>query len=233
MTSGKQLHTGSAAAHANAIADSFRLVAETRRQLTQVNQQAGDVVKRFYRDPDQLAAFIERHGTPVYTVPGHAWAYALLKAAGLEAGYNPPVSARRRRLAEAVLKLMQPHAQCTLANGLFVVPANIHTISFLTHQLHHWLSYRAGMGGYESDAQKLYRLFWEKHQGHVTHELLAMPRSELMKLKAAISRDLEALTFLQGIIQEVLDPDLAARLVMAQSVTNPSGAGIAEAPKKT
>ena len=63
-----------------------------------------------------------------------------------------------------------------------------------------------GMNGYDDDSQELYRQFWTKHKGLVTKGLLDMDVNDLMKLRTAINRDLEALTFLREVVYEIITP---------------------------
>lgn len=190
----------------NPILDSFRLVARTRQQIEEVSRHAKGVVKRFYKDPADLAAFIERKGTPVYMLGGGKMGGLVLKALGFEPGFIPPSDSRRYQALVKLLCRYEDKPEVTFEYGVFVLTQPLFTVGFMTHQLHHWLACRSGMSGYGERAQQLYQEFWGRHEGRVSEEVLKLPPEELVRLKEAINRDLEALLFLRNIVDEVFNP---------------------------
>lgn len=202
--------------HANPIqpvSDSFKLVAEARRQAIAIAETARDAVKNFYRDPHDLAAFIERHGTPVIVVPNALFGNFCLWLLGFEPGFIPPCPGRRYRLLQKVLSF-QFHQQgnqgkkpgCHDEHGVFVLTRPLFTVGFLSHQLHHWLAYRSGLAGYTPRSQELYKKFWSERNGVIGPEVYDMTLDDMAALKSAISRDLEALVFLKAVASEILIP---------------------------
>lgn len=208
--------------------DTFRLVAETHRQAREIAESARETVRHFYREPRQLAIFIERHQTPVYVLQNALFANFCLWALGFEPGFIPPSSSKRYRLLMRLLKcaLLQPllgrHSEkhhCHFEHGVFVVPPSLFTVGYLSHQLHHWLAFRSGMQGYEERAQQLYRKFWNEQNGELGPEVMEMSAGDALALKAAINRDLEALQFLRDVASEILIPARQAKQ-FTQGVTS-------------
>lgn len=203
-------------------ADIFNLVSETRKQVTEVTASARDAIKSYYSDPALLATFIETHQTPVYLCRNNLLTTALLWAFGFEPGFIPPSKDRRYHWLFQWLQLQSRFNQkekqgdktnCHERHGLFVLTRPLFTVGFISHQLHHWLAYRAGMQGYSEHSQRLYREFWNKHRGRLGPNVHKMKPDEMMALKEAINRDLEALQFLKHIAQEVLIPAKQARRI--------------------
>ncbi|HEY9746225.1 MAG TPA: hypothetical protein V6C99_08420 [Oculatellaceae cyanobacterium] len=208
--------------------DTFRLVAETRRQAEEIAETAKVTVRQFYRDPRQLAVFIERHGTPVYLLKHTLVAHFTLWLLGFEPGFIPPGIGKRYRLLQFVLTApwlapllgrQSAKHHCHLRHGIFVVTPSLFTVGYLSHQLHHWLAFRSGMQGYNDRAQELYKKFWNEGNGEITPEMLEMDTEDILALKAAINRDLEALQFLQQVASEILIPAKQAKK-MAQGGTS-------------
>lgn len=193
--------------------DTFRLVAETHRQADGIAKTASQAVRTSYSDPVLLAQFIENHQTPVYILPAGILGKLALWLLGCTPGFIPPVENPRyetlQRLLASLSWLVKRPAQsdgCHWEHGAFVVPGNLFTVGFISHQLHHWLAFRSGMQGYSDHSQTLYKKFWEEQQGVIGNEVYDMSVDDILALKAAINRDLEALEFLKRIAQEILIP---------------------------
>lgn len=201
------IHTPAAAF----VTDTFRLVAETRKQANHIAESARDAVKSFYRDPQQLAAFIERHHTPVYVIE-RGLPVLILSLLGFEPGFIAPSDQKRYHWLQTLLNgqgaihLGQARPGCHFEHGVFVLTRPLYTVGFLSHQLHHWLAFRSGMHGYSKRAQELYKRFWSKNNGLIGDEIYDMSAEDILALKEAINRDMEALNFLKDIASEVLIP---------------------------
>lgn len=202
--------------------DTFRLVAETRRQVNEVSQTARDAIQNFYTDPQKLAGFIERYGTPVYVLKFGWLAMLVLRALGFEPGFIPPCDSRqgvwlKRLLTFCEADRPQPIGSNVTThpfpNGVFVLTRPLFSVGFMTHQLHHWLACRSGMAGYSEQARKLYKQFWEENRGRIGKEVYQMNAEDILALKAAINRDMEALRFLKSMTDEVLLPARQARRI--------------------
>jgi hypothetical protein len=200
--------------------DTFRLVAETHRKAQEIAESAKATVRQFYREPRQLAIFIERHQTPVYVLKNALLANFCLHILGFEPGFIPPSSSKRFQRLIKLLKspLLRPllgrHSDkhhCSFEHGVFVLPPSLFTVGFLSHQLHHWLAFRSGMQGYSERAQTLYKKFWNEQNGELGPEVVEMSEEDALALKAAINRDLEALQFLRQVASEILIPARQAK----------------------
>ncbi len=195
------------------VIDTFKLVAETRKMAKEISESARDAVKAFYRSPDSLASFIERHQTPVYMLKGRLICGLVLAILGYEPGFIAPAEGRRYRLLERFLRMYNAKPHCEFKHGVFVLTRPLFTVGFISHQLHHWLAYRSGMAGYSDKSQLLYKKFWNENNGVIGQEVYKMKVEDMVALKAAINRDLEALLFLKEIANEVLIPAKQARRI--------------------
>jgi hypothetical protein len=202
--------------------DIFKLVSETRKQLNEVASVAREAIKASYTDPALLADFIEQHRTPVYVCSNQFVSNLCLRLLGFEPGFIPPSDDRRYRILCRLLAMQSrfhlkgkqgDKASCHVRHGVFVLTRPLFTVGFVSHQLHHWLAYRSGMQGYCEQSQRLYREFWNKSHGRLGKEVFKMKPEEILALKAAINRDLEALQFLKEIANELLIPAKQARRI--------------------
>lgn len=202
--------------------DTFKLVAETHKQVSAVAASARDAIKAHYTNPELLADFIQRHQTPVYVFHGNLLHSFCLWMLGFEPGFIPPQSGLRYQLLQRFLGMQtQFHlkgsqvrpSSCHFNHGVFVLTRPLFTVGFISHQLHHWLAFRSGMKGYSDRSQQLYRQFWTRNQGRIGQEAYKMKAEDIRALKAAINRDLEALQFLKEIADEILIPAKQARRI--------------------
>lgn len=201
------------------VIDTFKLIAETRKQAKAISESARDAVKAFYRSPDSLASFIERHQTPVYMLKGRLICGLVLAVLGFEPGFIPPTEGRRYRILERLLRMYNRKAHCEFTHGVFVLTQPLFTVGFISHQLHHWLAFRSGMAGYNDRSQQLYHKFWNEQNGIIGQEVYHMKVEDMVALKAAINRDLEALLFLKEVANEVLIPAKQARRISHGTAT--------------
>lgn len=208
--------------------DCFRLVVDTRKRLSKVSKAAKEAVQKHYRTPEALKGFIESYGTPVYVLPdgffGEIQAKMTIACLGFQYGYIPkPTGAKALKRYQKLLSwlegtcsrnhkaLQAPAFSVSSADnelqGIFLLCASQFNVPYLTHQLHHWMACRSGAEGYCDKAQALYKSFWQEHHGQVTPALLKkMGTAELLTLRQAINRDMEALEFLRAMVDEVFAP---------------------------
>ncbi len=207
--------------------DSFRPMTAVYQEASDLSLQALNAVKSADLDPEELARFIARHGTTVHSLSGNVVVRGLIALLGFQPGFIPAVETTRFRLLKSLLPVLsllpggrkfqassrsvEEQFPSISTDGLFIVTRNLFTISFFTHQLHHWLACRSGQSGYDERAQALYREFWNRHDGNVPPDIEAMGFEDVIALKAAINRELEALEFLKMIAREVLAPTRQAR----------------------
>ncbi|MBK8190850.1 MAG: hypothetical protein IPK79_10420 [Vampirovibrionales bacterium] len=212
-----------------AILDTFRLVAQTQQEVRRVAARAREAITSRYRDPQALAAFIEAHGTPVYTLPGGLRGLIVLiaiRALGYDAGFIPPPASdgdtpppaktikRYRALCGVLTSLLGVRPGVDFTHGAFALPNALFTVGFMAHQLHHWLSFLAGLPGYDAQEQETFRAFMGEHQGVVNEKVLQMSPARLAGLRRAIHREIEALQFLKNLTDELFRPTNQAQRIL-------------------
>jgi hypothetical protein len=192
-------------------------VSDTYRQAEAVMETASEAIKKAYSDPARLAEFIEGLQTPVYVLRLGVFSRIVLWALGFEPGFIPPSESGRYKLLQGILRLQSrwpgirpaaaPDTPTAFRHGVFVLFPALFSMSFLSYQLHHWLACRSGLHGYDGRAQALYRKFWNDQHGHLlSADVETMSEEDILALKAAINRDLEALCFLRRMMQDVIIP---------------------------
>jgi hypothetical protein len=206
-------------AQSNPIMDTFKLVAETRRQAEDVTEKAKVAVKAHYKNPDDLAAFIEKQGTPVYVISGLKGFLVrfMVFALGYEPGFiappvTDPLSAKRYNSLKKILAAYdETKNDFSFDKGVFVLPKALYTVGYIAHQLHHWLAFLAGLPGYSTKEQEEFRRFMVERKGQLGPEVERMTLDQLAGLRNAIHREIEALKFIKSVTEEIFRPARQAR----------------------
>lgn len=200
--------------------DSFRRVAETHQMVTGVLDEATDLIKKHYKNPDDLALWLEGQGVPVYVVDGPEWLInLLLRLFGYAPGFVPPDKTKYYPMLVDAMQRRDEKRHCTFDYGMFVFTRSQFRVGFIAHQVYHWLSFRSGLPGYQPADQKRYREFWEKNRGELGPEVHEMTAEETISLKNAINRDLEALLFIRQAMQQIFIPGHQAGKIREGSVS--------------
>lgn len=204
----------------NPIVDSFKFVAETQRQVQAVASKARAAVKAFYRNPDDLAIFIEKQGTPVYALKGGfrgLFIRLCLFFYGYDPGFIPPSQngrfsvKRYEALRKVLLHFCGERPGCNFDKGVFVLPQKLFTVGYIAHQFHHWLACLAGLPGYSAAEQEEFRQFMINRKGVVGPEVEKMSEAQIVNLRHAIHREIEALKFIKDVTEEIFRPARQAR----------------------
>jgi hypothetical protein len=200
--------------------DSFRLVAETRRQVEAISQHALEMVKQHFKSPDELSQSIENKGTGVYLLQGAFVTKLALFCLGFEPGFIPPSSSKRYQWLKQILMQLESKPHCHFDKGVFVLVQPLYTVAYMAHQLHHWMAYCSGLPGYNLQSQQLYKSFWEKDKGQMSFQKAEkLTVEEIVQLRDAIHRDLDAMKFMYQLIQEIFAPANRAKQLNTGATT--------------
>ena len=179
--------------------DSFQEKARITEQQRRLHQRALALLQVYASEPEQLDAYLERLGSPVFRIRfGSQAVFSIMKAAQLDPGFILPREGKPYKALLNCLYALYPSAKEKIQDkGFFVIPSSLDHSNFWSHQLYHWLAHRAGLAGYQQQERHLYQRFWQEHDGTITEDLLAQHTpDELKGLQAAIRRDREALEFI-------------------------------------
>jgi hypothetical protein len=194
--------------------DSVRLPAEPQSPETQrLALQTRELLQEAQLDPLKLASLIESRQTPVYRLRRGwllRWVFCLLK---VHTGFMPMPNGLKGSLLRLMLRLFAERpaksaarqAEAEVQQGLFILTPALFTTGFMAYQLHHWVAFQSGLGGYCNKAQRLYERFWTEHKGVLTSESVHdWTEEDVIALRAAIRQEVNALEFFRTLMQDVL-----------------------------
>ena len=85
---------------------------------------------------------------------------------------------------------------------MFVMDSLPKHFYLLAHQVHHWMAYSKGLPGYEETTTDNFKNIWSPNFGEKDIEKMSV--DEILALKDAITRDIEAINFVKEISQELI-----------------------------
>ena len=192
-------------------ADGFKATASQAEQAEAVAAEARAFIKEHHTNLPSLLLAIQATGTPVVVVTGlQAGAIQLgLLSLGLSIGFIPPDNSDRY---ERLIKLIEGHCANQLSDtihwehGVFLLVPGLLNIHYVAHQLHHWLSCKAGLKGYDWKEQKAFREFQTRYKGTFTAAVDKRGVGFLKALQHPLRREIESIAFVKTVTEEILSP---------------------------
>ena len=168
------------------------LNSKTEQNKKKLNEEVKEIVEENIKHPEKLLEYIEENGTKVYKIP---YADKLLKFVGEEEGFITPVSG----INALVLNIVLEHKFAFKTAPMFVLrdlPVNIY---IMTHQFHKWYGYKMQLPGFDEVAQQKFKKIWEYE---IDTNVQTLTYEEILSLKEAIARDIEAIAFVTKLAKE-------------------------------
>lgn len=183
--------------------DSLKLIGNKKKQIEDINEDAGTMIKDYLDDVEGLLEFIERRGTKVVRCP---YADKILATLGLMEGFNPPLKGLKGKILICGLKLFGrwPELIPKETPPMFIFTDKEPPMGYMVHQIHHWLSYNQGFPGYTEDALENFKRIFDPSFG--VEDVKKMSKEEIVALREAIARDQAAIDFVDKMAQEIFKP---------------------------
>ncbi len=194
FNAGKNLYSyknGTTSSHITSFATvSFDL--KTREKMRLMKENVKALVKKNIKTPEKLLEYVEKSGTKVIKNP---YADKILSYVKEEEGFITPKSG----FEALYLNLLLNKKISSKTPEMFVLrdlPLNIYVMS---HQFHKWYSYKMKLPGYDSAAQENFKKVFEFSDPKKVEQL---SYQEIMSLKDAIRRDVDAIEFVLELSRE-------------------------------
>ncbi len=168
------------------------LNSKTEQNKKILNKEVKEIVKQNLQTPNELLNFIEQNGTKVYKIP---YAKKLLTLVGEQEGFITPVTG----INAIVLNIVLERKFAFKTVPMFVLSTGQVNIYNMAHQFHKWYGYRMGLPGFDDEAQEKFKKIFD-YELDSNVELLSY--EEILSLKEAIHRDIEAIDFVINLAKE-------------------------------
>jgi len=168
------------------------LNSKTEQNKKKLNEEVKEIVTKNLQTPSALLDYIEQNGTKVYKIP---YAKKLLILVGEQIGFITPTTG----INALVLNLFLAHKFSLKTEPMFVLETGNVNIYTMAHQFHKWYGYRMGLPGFDDEAQEKFKKIFD-YEIDSNVELLSY--EEILSLKEAIHRDIEAIDFVIKLAKE-------------------------------
>lgn len=170
--------------------DSLKLTAKTEKCKEKLDCDVKAVLKKYENDPEKLLDFVEKKGTKVCKV-NHA--EVLLKLIGYETGLIGQLKGVKALYLTSVLTVLGQQVGLSFkTQPMFVLNKDSLSRYNTIQQFHKWYAMKLNLPGFDFEAQANF----QKFLGDTTDDdIKSLSMDEILGLKEAIARDVEAINF--------------------------------------
>lgn len=182
---------GTSSSHITSFA-TMSLDAKKQKKTQLLREKVRQIVKKNIKTPEKLLEHVEKSGTKVVKIP---YADKILSYVNEQEGFITP----RSGFEALYLNLVLNRKISFKTPEMFVLrdlPVNIYVMS---HQFHKWYAYKMGLPGYDEASQEKFKRVFEFSDSKKAQEL---SYGEIMALKEAVRRDMEAIDFVLELSKE-------------------------------
>ena len=151
-----------------------------------VEEKIEKLVQKAQNNPYRLIRYIEKQGTAVYKIKN---ANKILNLINETEGFIPPKKGFKAAYLNAILnhKLSFNLKECFIMRDIEIDPY------YAIYHFYGWFTFKAGFAGYEYEAQEKFKKL--KLSSDKTEDIDNFSISDILDVKEAIRRDIEAINF--------------------------------------
>ena len=168
------------------------LNSKTEQNKKKLNEEVKEIVTQNLKTPNSLLDYIEQNGTKVHKI---AYADKLLAFVGEQEGFITPITG----INALVLNIVLEKKFALKTEPMFVLRDGQVKNYTMAHQFHKWYGYRMGLPGFDDEAQEKFKKIFD-YEIDANVQLLSY--EEILSLKEAIHRDIEAIDFVIKLAKE-------------------------------
>ena len=171
---------------------SLNLTAKTEENKARLERNVKTILKNFNNMPEKMLLYIERNGTPVIR---HPKASKILNIIREEQGYIRELTGLKGFLLNLLL-----HKKISFkTDAIFFLDEGELDQYAMIHQFYKWYAMKYNMPGFDSNAQDNFRKFVDENS-YLNLDNLDV--EEIIALKEAIARDVDAINFVETVAKE-------------------------------
>jgi hypothetical protein len=178
--------------------DSLKLTSGTDKNKAKLDYEVKSVLKKYENDPEKLLKFVEDKGTRVCKIYR---ADVFLKAIGYEEGLIGSLKGLKALYLSVLLTIMGQQVGISFkTKPMFVLSKNPINSYNTIQQFHKWYAMKLNLPGFDFEAQANFQKFLGNTNDN---DIKALSMSEIIGLKEAIARDVEAINFVVELAKSV------------------------------
>ena len=165
---------------------------ETLKLIDDVKNNVYTIAKKTDCNPEEILGYIKAAKTPIYKIDNADKFLNLIKE---EEGFI----CEKRGLEALYLSIVTEQGFNFKTEPMFIMREGIIDKFYLLHHFYRWYSQKAGLPGFEYEAQKYLKKYLFENSDKF---IKTLSMEKLMSLKEAIARDQEATTFVIDFMKE-------------------------------
>ena len=172
-------------------AASLELSSLTNKNKDKLQNDVNTILKKYQNDPEKLLEFVQRSGTKVYRI---RFADKILKLINHEEGLLSETSGLNALFLNIILTIVakEPIKLSLKTEPMFIL-RDLPLDNYCTiQQFHKWYAMKLKLPGFNPEAQNNFQKFLNSDDKDIS--LLSV--EEILDLKEAIARDVEAINFI-------------------------------------
>lgn len=172
---------------------SLELTSETEQNKKKLENNVKVIVKKYENNPQKLLDFAEKNGTRVYKIP---YADIILKSAGYEEGFISTIKGFKGLYLNIIIPILaKEKIKLSFNTSPMFVLRDLPLDSYSTiHHFYKWYAMKFNLPGFDAESQENFQKFLTTSKEDEKIKELSI--EEILGLKEAIARDVEAINFI-------------------------------------
>ena len=170
---------------------SLELNSQTKKNQFKLENNVKTILKKYENNPQKLLAFIRRSGTKVYKIP---FANKILAVIGYEEGFVSSAQGLKALYLNTVIPMLVGEKMkfSFTIEPMFVL-RNLPLDNYcMIQQFHKWYAMKLNLPGFDAEAQNNFQKYLHSNDENIK----SLSVEEILGLKEAIARDVEAINFI-------------------------------------
>lgn len=172
-------------------AASLEISSKTKTNKTKLENDLKIILKKYENKPEKLIAFVKRSGTTVYRTK---YAKKLLNLIGYEEGFVGSTEGIKALYLNTIVPFIvgEKTKISFHAEPMFILKNSELDPFYTIQQFHKWYAMKLKLPGFNAEAQNNFQKFLNSNN----EETKSLSLEEILDLKEAIARDVEAINFI-------------------------------------
>lgn len=187
----KTIYVNTTSKRAVGSAASLEVRVRTEQSKTKLENNVKVILKKYSNNPEKLLEFVKRSGTKVYKIP---FANKILNIIGYEEGFVSSAKGIRALCLNFITSVFSGEKIniSTTAEPMFILRNATPDNYLMIQQFHKWYAMKLALPGFDAESQENFQKFLSPMNDAKIKELSI---EEILGLKEAIARDVEAINF--------------------------------------
>ena len=196
-------------------AGSLQLTSKTDKNKLKAKTEIENILRKYKNNPEKLMDFVQKHGTSVYKIK-HAKFF--LKLIHYDIGFIGKTSGLQAVYLNLLTSLANEHKLCfkNETPEMFILEDAPLNAYYTIQYFYKWYAMKLNLPGFDSESQQNFQKFLNSTNNE---EIKGLSVDEILGLKEAIARDVEAINFVVNLARSTAGAKNAMQKLQAGSAT--------------